>query len=110
MPVSVRIHLLTPAPFPIAAIEAAIDRVQAIAFGAAPEVANACLACRSTEIVFDRIDYRTGVENETTNEDGWVCRKCGAVEQHCEEIVTMPAATFIAISRAIGMGRDEHQR
>ena len=100
MPAVVRIHTLADAPpTPAAVIEAAVARLNAGA-----ELVHACAACGSSEIVYDSVESRTGVWTETTTDEGWACKRCGAFEADCDELVVMPAAAFAELTAAYTRG------
>ena len=92
MPVVIAVHTVA-APPPSAVIEAAVARLNAGA-----EIVHACAACGSSEIAYDSIESRTGVWSETTTDEGWACKRCGAFETACDELVVMPAAAFVAMA------------
>lgn len=92
MSVAIAIHTLS-APPSAEIISAAVARLQAGA-----EVVHACVACGSTEVIFESIEYRTGVWSETSTDEGYACKKCGAFETECDELVVMPARAAVALA------------
>jgi hypothetical protein len=81
--------------------EAAVERLRVIEPRWRPETVRACACCSSTAITFEAAEYETGVFGEVMADAGYHCKSCGAFEPECDEIVVMPAASFVAMTAEI---------